>query len=80
MSLILSSITFFNFQLLNFLLIFTATVSLYFNWEFLFFLKQKKKSILKFYIGILLFETLISVGAFYGLIKILFGISKFKKK
>ena len=55
-------------------------LSLYINLKFLKFVKEKDKPIFQFFLGLMLFDTVIVLGATYGLFKVLFKVSKFKKK
>ena len=50
------------------------------NFQFLNFFKEKIKSVLKFFLGLIIFDTVIVLGASYGLLKILLKVSKFKRK
>ena len=70
----------FNFFILNIVFFALVLLSIYTNIQFLKFVKQKSKSMFKFLIGLIFFDTVIVLGAVYGLLKIMLKISKFKKK
>ena len=70
----------FNFYILNIIFFMIVLISIYMNFEFLKFVKEKNKSVLKFFLGLIIFDTIIVLGATFGLIKILLKVSKFKKK
>lgn len=70
----------FNFAILNIIFCVMFFLSLYMNFQFLMFVKRKNKPVLRFFLGLIFFDTVIVLGATYGLIKILLKISKFKKK
>ena len=50
------------------------------NNKFLKFIKIHNRNRFKFFLGLIIFETVIVFGAFFGLLKILLKISKFYKK
>ena len=56
------------------------SISLLINWKFLTFVKKKNKSRLNFFLGLVLFDSTIVAGAFYGAIRMILKISKFQKK
>tara|TARA_B100001287_G_C22641760_1_gene510524 strand:- start:8 stop:1024 length:1017 start_codon:yes stop_codon:yes gene_type:complete len=77
---IINSLFMFNFFILNIVFFALVLLSIYTNIQFLKFVKQKSKSMFKFLIGLIFFDTVIVLGAVYGLLKIMLKISKFKKK
>lgn len=76
----INSIFLFDYLYLNIILMLLILLSIYINFEFLEFVKEKKKSIFKFFLGLIFFDSVIVAGATYGFLKILLQISKFNKK
>jgi glycosyltransferase involved in cell wall biosynthesis len=77
--LLISNFFFFS----NGLTFFFLTISLItyvINNKFLKFIKIHNRNRFKFFLGLIIFETVIVFGAFFGLLKILLKISKFYKK
>ena len=70
----------FNFYISNIVFFMIVLLSIYMNFQFLKFVKGKNKSVIKFFLGLTIFDTVIVLGATYGLLKILLKVSKFKKK
>lgn len=75
-----NSIFFFNYMYLNIILMILILLSFSINFQFLKFVREKKKSMIKFFLGLIFFDSVIVVGAAYGFLKILLQISKFQKK
>lgn len=70
----------FNLIILNVVFCSMVLLSLFMNINFLRFIKEKKKSVFKFFLGLVIFDTIIVLGASFGLAKIILKVSKFKKK
>ena len=77
---IINTFLMFDFMILNVVFLVMLLLSLYINLQFLKFVQEKDKPIFQFFLGLMLFDTVIVLGATYGLFKVLFKVSKFKKK
>jgi len=73
-------LTVFHNKILLFFLLISLLVDIYFNYDFLNFIKKNNKSRISFFLGLILFDTLIVIGAILGCLKVFFGLSKFQKK